>query len=386
VVLLNATPSGAQSSGARSSNAQRSSKVRDKKDFDVMKNPFLFGQGQDPDVARRLRELEVEIVSEPNNFLLRWAKAELLLDQGNIKEATAVLKDAINKQNQAKKRYSEPYLMLASIYHRDKNKALGPLLIEMTKRFPDNYPVLLAVDRVNKILKDPAVSTLNNAALKNLAMNAFPEDKTLQTIKPRTPSTLPPGKCYELVLKTGCFPRFRLYYDSQRCTGDSGVAKYIIQAPDYNKMTFFDPESDKYAIVPIMELMENHCPRTSESKLSYSKVVRTGTQNIVNHKCGVYKCMHRGEDSYDMVYLSDSIAIDPNLIKPVSLICSIPPVACLPLRVTRHFSESYTGVVDVNSMKLRNIPDGIFKVSKSAKQVKTIGDVMFDKEFVDQMF
>ncbi|MBX9691587.1 MAG: hypothetical protein K2Z81_04325, partial [Cyanobacteria bacterium] len=223
--------------------------------------PFTFGlEGGEIDYQKACERIDRLMARDPRHEFLSHMKAKILLEKGDLKGAVGILKQLISRQVAAKKRFSGPYIDLASVYEETKDKpALVDLMGRMIERFPDNLKVIREVERMNRAVKDMNVALKVKVALKNIVTNTFVADRRLETLKPTHPSTLKTGECYQMVISTQCFPKFRLLFTNDQCTGDSGMARYVFLPPDFKLVKFFYPETKRYAVVTIEEMMRQHC-------------------------------------------------------------------------------------------------------------------------------
>ncbi|MBL8086012.1 MAG: hypothetical protein JNN26_25515 [Candidatus Obscuribacter sp.] len=243
------------------------------------------------------------------------------------------------------------------------------------------YKVVLSL---NERWKDKAVSEQLSLALKELH-KVYQSDKSrnsprevLLKVLPNKTSGLSPGEALSVVAKTQCFPRFKLTLVGDRLLGDSGVVKYIVRAPNYERVVLFDEESKNFLPLTLDQLLSDHCGHEWFQE-SYISVVKVGERKVLGFNCDIYKCQFRGESGYHLLGLCRDLKVEPGMVRALCHFTYAPETNCVPLCMEEYYMGNKRDLITVQSIKKVPVKADAFELGKGYHQVKDMGELMFSE-------
>lgn len=257
----------------------------------------------------------------------------------------------------------------------DKNKAEQAGLA-ILRKFPQRSDAARGVLILNRRLGSAKLATEVQNRLQYLSSHPARYDTTLSTMKLSVQQRLRPGEAYEIMVKTDCFPRFKLTMTNDRVVGDTGIVKYIIAPPNYEQIVLLNEESQNYYKTSIGELMLDHCSRRIGEN-HYGKVTKLGETKVLGKDCIEVKCQEVDESSYEKVALSKDIALTKPLVKTICLMCGAPVSEFLPLSDIC-VKEGYPMPrLTVSSIRRVKIAPGMMALNPKYHQVKNKGELIY---------
>lgn len=257
----------------------------------------------------------------------------------------------------------------------DKNKAEQACLA-ILRKFPQRSDAARGVLVLNRRIGSAKLAIEAQNRLQYLSSHPARYDTTFSTMKLPVRQPLPSGEAYEVMVKTDCFPRFKLTMTNDRVVGDTGIVKYIIAPPNYEQVVLLNEESQNYYKTSIGELMLDHCNRRIGEN-HYGKVTKLGETKVLGKDCIELKCQEVDESSYEKVALSKDIALTKPLVKTICLMCGAPVSEFLPLSDI-WVKEGYPSPrLTVSSIKRVKVTPAMMALNPKYHQVKNKGELIY---------
>lgn len=242
--------------------------------------------------------------------------------------------------------------------------------------------IYIVVQSFNQKWKDKAVSEQLRAAMQELRRvyeseqkKNSPREQLLQVL-PAKDKGLPAGEALSVVAKTACFPRFKLLLSGDRLLGDSGVVKYIVRAPSYERVILFDEESKNFLPLSLDQLLSDHCGNEWFQE-SYESVAKVGERKIFGFKCDIYKCQFRRESGYHLLALCRDLKVEPGMARAICHFTYAPETNCVPLSMEEYYLGSRRELITVQSLKRVPVKAAAFELGEGYHQVRDMGELMF---------
>ncbi|MBI5175745.1 MAG: hypothetical protein HY986_22855 [Candidatus Melainabacteria bacterium] len=321
----------------------------------------------------------------PNDMYYQLQCAVTLSRLNRHKEALTIL-DKLKKECAAKR---EKYAAvdnarLQALFKSGDWPAAKLASKQALLEYPEHTGVYQVVWALNKRWKDKAMAAQLQSTLQHLRKSDEArkgKDSPLQQLLKVFPSTEKcplPGEALSLVARTECFPSFRLLLARDKFLGDSGVVKYIVRAPNYERVVLFDDESKNFLPLTLEQLLNDHCGH-SWFQHSYESVVKVGERKILGFGCDIYKCQFRGESGYHLLALCRDLKVEPGMVRALCHFTYAPEANCVPLSLEEYYLGKKRELISIKSLKLVPVQAAAFELGKGYHQVKDMGELMFSE-------
>lgn len=313
----------------------------------------------------------------PNCPALVLRRSLVLRQSGFPRPALHALEKLVKEVEGKGESYYSLYYHLAETYSLcgDKSKAEQTCLA-ILRKFPQRSDAARGVLVLNRRIGSAKIAIEAQNRLKFLSSHPLRYDTTFSTMKLPAQQPLRSGEAYEIMVKTDCFPRFKLTMTNDRVVGDTGIVKYIIAPPNYEQIVLLNEESRNYYKTSIGELMLDHCNRRIGEN-HYGKVTKLGETKVLGKDCIELKCQEVDESSYEKVALSKDIALTKPLVKTICLMCGAPVSEFLPLSDV-WVKEGYpTPRLTVSSIKKVKVTPAMMALNPKYHQVKNKGELIY---------
>ncbi len=248
----------------------------------------------------------------------------------------------------------------------------------LLSEYPGQPGVYRLVRTLNARLKDDSLAKQLNLCLQELNKGNQVARQQIMKVLPRTDKCPSPQEALSLVATTECFPSFKLLLARDKFVGDSGVVKYILRAPNYERVVIFDEESKNFLPLTLDQLLHDHCGQAWFQQ-SYESVVKVGERKILGFGCDIYKCQFRGESGYHLLALCRDLKVEPGMARALCHFTYAPEANCVPLSLSEYYLGKRRELISIKSLKLVPIQAAAFELGKGYHQVKDMGELMFSE-------
>jgi hypothetical protein len=304
------------------------------------------------------------------------AKALCYRDMGSMKVAIRQLEALIKDIERRGESFSKPYVALAETYRMareyQKCEQLCSLMLKKFNRVP---AVISAAAYQNDSMRSQRLAVEITAARKYLAAHPDKPDTSLARVVPPRPVPLASTEAYELIVDTSCIPRFKCTVGRDRLVGDSGIVKYYVGAPDFNRVTLVNEESNNCLEITFDEMLANFCGRAPD--FGVSRVVKVASGKMLGHPCTEYKGYRLQSTSNVTVSLADDILVHPSLAKAINQVCGTPESLSIPLHCTLMVDDYKITRLTVRKLNKVTIAPSFLRPKPGLHKVKNMGELIY---------
>ena len=156
------------------------------------------------------------------------------------------------------------------------------------------------------------------------------------------------------------------------------MVKYIVRAPNYERVVLFDEESKNFLPLTLDQLLSDHCGHERFQE-SYISVVKVGERKVLGFNCDIYKCQFRGESGYHLLGLCRDLKVEPGMVRALCHFTYAPETNCVPLCMEEYYMGNKRDLITVQSIKKVPVKADAFELGKGYHQVKDMGELMFSE-------